>query len=61
MRLLCVMYVHSRQPLLVAYVMELGIVFHSVLLGLGMGVVSADVGAVRGLLVAVCVHQVSAG
>lgn len=55
------MYVHSRQPLLVAYVMELGIVFHSVLLGLGMGVVSADVGAVRGLLVAVCVHQVSAG
>lgn len=47
----------QNQPLLVAYVMELGIVFHSVLLGLGLGVVTGDPADVRGILIAVCVHQ----
>lgn len=47
----------KEESVIVAYLMEIGIVFHSVLIGIGLGVIQSDVAEVRTLLLAICVHQ----
>ena len=34
-----------------------GIVFHSVLIGIGLGVIQTELSEVKTLLIAICVHQ----
>lgn len=47
----------KSRSLVIAYMMEIGIVFHSVLIGIGLGVATASVQNTRTLLVAISVHQ----
>jgi len=47
----------KKHSLVIAYIMEVGIVFHSVLIGIGLGTATSSVGNTRTLLVAISVHQ----
>jgi hypothetical protein len=53
----------ERHPTLVAYMMEMGIIFHSVVIGVGLGLASDQHkhNTVKTLLVALCVHQLFEG
>lgn len=46
----------SNQPILLAYIMEFGILFHSFIIGAGLGV-QQNLKEIRVLIVALCVHQ----
>jgi zinc transporter 1/2/3 len=47
----------KKHSLVIAYIMEVGIVFHSVLIGIGLGTATSSVSNTKTLLVAISVHQ----
>jgi zinc transporter ZupT len=47
----------KNHSLVIAYIMEVGIVFHSVLIGIGLGTATSSINNTRTLLVAISVHQ----
>eukprot|EP00775_Hariotina_reticulata_P009847 gene9847-10006_t len=49
--------VHNIRQYVIAYTMELGCIFHSVIIGVGLGVITEDRHLVVTLMVALAVHQ----
>jgi len=47
----------KTHSLVIAYIMEVGIVFHSVLIGIGLGTATSSLNNTKTLLVAISVHQ----
>lgn len=52
---------NSVRSKVMAYVMELGCIFHSVLIGIGLGVTSGEKGPVVALIIALTFHQMMEG
>lgn len=48
----------KRDSIVVAYLMEIGVVFHSILIGVSIGVMGSSPAALRPLVIAICLHQV---
>lgn len=47
----------GQAELVTAYIMEAGMIFHSIIIGVGLGVITKDKREVQILTVALCIHQ----
>jgi len=52
-----IVYSFKTKSLMMAYLMEMGIVFHSVIIGVGLGVTTSSLHSVWSLMAALCFHQ----